>query len=145
MRSLLIALPLMMAALPAQAQPAPAPREAPQLPPELGDPAMADKLGRMAGALTKALMDMPVGELEAAAQGREPTPADRSRRVRDHVGGPVAEREIEAQVAASGRQMQAVGQALAASLPSIMASLEGVERELERATANLPDPTYPRR
>jgi len=141
MRCLLIALPLMLAATPTLA----APREAPQLPPELNDPAMADKLGRMAGTLTKALMDMPVGELEAAVQGREPTPADRSRRVRDHVGGPVAEREIEAQVAASGRQMQAMGKALVASLPSIMASLENVERELERATANLPDPTYPRR
>ena len=141
MRSLLIALPLMLAAPPALA----APREAPQSPPEFSDPAMADKLGRMAGALTRALMDVPVGEVEAAIQGREPTAADRARRVRDHVGGPVAEREIEAQVAASGRQMQAMGRALVASLPSIMASLEGVERELERATANLPDPTYPKR
>jgi hypothetical protein len=141
MRSLLLALPLMIAATPALA----APREAPQLPPELNDPAMADKLGRMAGVLTRTLMDVPVGELEAAIEGREPIPADRSRRVRDHVGGPVAEREIEARVAASGRQMQAMGKALVASLPSIMASLENVERELERATANLPDPTYPRR
>ena len=141
MRSLLIALPLLLVASPALA----APRDAPQLPPQLSDPAMADKLGKMAGALTRALMDMPVGELEAAAQGREPTAADRSRRVRDHLGGPVAEREVEAKVAASGRQMQAMGQALAASLPSIMASLENAQREIERATANLPDPTYPKR
>ncbi len=41
--------------------------------------------------------------------------------------------------------MQAMTKALVASLPTIMASLEGVERELERATANLPDPTYPKR
>ena len=141
MRVLWIALPLMLAATPAVA----APREAPQLPPELSDPAMADKLGKMMGALTRALMDMPVGELEAAAQGREPTAADRSKRVRDHIGGPGAEREVEARVAASGRTMQAATKALVASLPSIMQSLEGVERELERATANLPDPTYPKR
>ncbi len=141
MRLALIALPLMLAATPAMA----APKEAPQLPPELSDPAMADRLGRMMGALTRALMDMPVGELEAAAQGREPTAADRSRRVRDRIGGPDAEREVEAKVAASGRQMQAMTKALVASLPAIMASLEGVERELERATANLPDPTYPKR
>jgi hypothetical protein len=141
MRAPWIALPLMMATTPALA----APKEAPQLPPELSDPAMAEKLGKMMGSLTRALMDMPVGELEAAAQGREPTAADRSRRVRDHVGGPNAEREVEAKVAASGRQMQAMSKALVASLPSIMASLEGVERELERATANLPDPTYPKR
>jgi hypothetical protein len=122
-----------------------APKEAPELPSELSDPAMADKLGRMMGTLTRALMDMPVGELEAAAQGREPTAADKAKRVRDHIGGPNAEREVEAKVAASGRQMQAMSKALVASLPAIMKSLEGVERELERATANLPDPTYPKR
>ena len=141
MRALWIALPLMVAPVPALAAPA----NTTQLPSELSDPAMADKLGRMMGALTRALMDMPVGELEAAAQGREPTAEDRSRRVRDRIGGPDAEREVEAKVAASGRQMQAMGQALVASLPEIMKSLEGVERELERATANLPDPTYPKR
>lgn len=141
MRALLIALPLMLAATPAMA----APQEAPQVPPELSDPAMADKLGKMMGALTRALMDMPVGELEAAAQGREPTQADKAKKVRDHIGGPDAERAVEAQVAASGRQMQVMTKALIASLPTIMKSLEGVEKELERATANLPDPTYPRR
>jgi hypothetical protein len=141
MRALLIALPLALAPVPAVA----APKEAPQLPPELSDPAMADKLGKMTGALTRALMNMPVGELEAAAQGREPTAAERARTVRDQIGGPEAEREVEAKVAASGRQVQAMTKALVASLPSIMKSLEGVERELERATANLPDPTYPKR
>lgn len=141
MRSLLLALPLALVAAPAAA----APTGQPNVPPEFSDPAMADKLGRMAGALTRAVMDMPVGEVEAAARGREPTPADRARRVRDRVGGPAVEHEVEARVAASGRQMQAMGKALATSLPSIMASLEGVERELERAAANLPDPTYPRR
>ena len=141
MRALWIALPLMLAPVPAMA----APKQAPQIPPELSDPAMADKLGRMMGVLTRALMDMPVGELEATVEGREPTAADRSRRVRDRIGGPDAEREVEARVAASGRQMQAMSKALVASLPSIMQSLEGIERELERATANLPDPTYPKR
>ena len=141
MRSLMFALPLMLAATPAMAAPA----DAPQLPAELSDPAMADKLGKMMGALTRALMDMPVGELEAAAQGREPTAAERSRRVRDHIGGPEAEKEVEARVAESGKQMQAMSKALVASLPSILKSFEGVQRELERATANLPDPSYPKR
>src|SRR4029453_13819038 len=141
MRALLIALPLALIPVPALA----APMEATQLPPELSDPAMADKLGKMAGTLTRVLMDMPVGELEAAAQGREATAADRTKRVRDEIGGPEAEHEVEAKVAASGRQMQVMTKALISSLPSIMASLEGVEKELERARANLPDPTYPKR
>ena len=141
MRALLIALPLMLVAAPAL----PAPRAAPQLPPELSDPAMADKLGKMAGALTKSLMNLPVGEIQAAVEGREPTLADRNRRVRDEIGGPETERQVEARVAQSGKQMQAMTRALVDSLPSILEALDEAERKLERATANIPDPTYPRR
>ena len=141
MRALLIALPLMFAAAPAMA----APKAAPQLPPELNDPAITDKLGKMAGALTKSLMDLPVGEIRAAVEGREPTAADRNRRVRDEIGGPAAERDVEARVAASGKQIQAMSKALVDSLPSILGALDEAEKKLERATANIPDPTYPRR
>lgn len=142
MRLALLTLPLMLAASPVVAAPKPA---APQLPPELSDPAMADKLGRVAGVLTKSLMDMPIGEVEAAIEGRPATPADKAKRVRDEIGGPEAEQRVAANVAASGRQMQAMTKALVASLPSILKSLEGVEKELERAVANIPDPTYPKR
>jgi len=140
MRRLLLALPLMLAATPALAAPA-----APQLPPELSDPAMADKIGRMAGALTKALMDLPVGEMEAAIEGRPVTQADRAKRVRDSIGGPDTEQRVQAEVAQSGRQVQAMTKALAASLPAILQSLEQAKKQLERATANIPDPTYPKR
>ena len=140
MRAIWIALPLVLAPVPALA----APKVAPRLPPELSDPAMADKLGKVAGVLTRSLMDLPVGELEATIQGREPTVADRNRRVRDAIGGPQAERRVEAQVAQSGRQMQAMSKALVDSLPSIMGALEELETRMERVTANLPDPTYPR-
>lgn len=140
MRRLLFALPLMLATTPAVAAPA-----GPQVPPELSDPAMAEKLGRMAGVLTKSLMDLPVGELEATIEGRPVTEADKAKRVRDSIGGPEAERRVEAQVAQSGRQMQAATKALAASLPAIMAAMDGIQWELERAVANIPDPTYPKR
>jgi hypothetical protein len=143
MRIVLAVLPLMFVAAPALA--APAAPSAPQIPPELSDPAMADKLGRVAGVLTKSLMDMPVGEIEAAIEGRPPTPADRAKRVRDEIGGPGAEQQVAADVAQSGRQMQAMTKALVSSLPAIMGALSQAQRELERATANLPDPTYPRR
>jgi uncharacterized protein (DUF2236 family) len=140
MRLALIALPLMLAATPAIAAP-----PAPQIPPELTDPAMADKLGRMAGVLTKSLMDLPVGEVEAAIEGRPVTQADKAKRVRDSIGGPDAEQRVQAEVAQSGRQVQAMTKALVASLPSILAAMDGVEKEVERAIANIPDPTYPKR
>ena len=140
MRIAFLALPLMLAAVPAQAAP-----PAPQLPPELTDPAMADKLGRVAGVLTKSLMDLPVGEIEAAIQGRSATPADRARRVRDEVNDPYLEQRVAAEAAQSGRKMQAATKALVASLPAIMGALDRVQDEVERAVANIPDPTYPRR
>jgi hypothetical protein len=140
MRALLIALPLILAPVPAVA----APTETQQIPPELSDPAMADKLTRMLGPLMKAMMDMPIGELEAAVQGREPTAADKAKRVRDQIG-PEGQRDLEATIAKAGPQMQAMQKALVASLPALMGALGNVEKELERATANLPDPTYPKR
>lgn len=139
MRALLFALPLAM--LSVQAVAAPADR---QIPPELSDPAIADKLTKALVPLSRALMNMPIGELEAAVAGREPTAADRSRKLSDEVG-PDGQKNIEASIAAAGPKMRAMQKALVASLPALMASLEGVEKELERATANLPDPTYPKR
>jgi hypothetical protein len=130
----------MLAAVPARAAP-----PAPQLPPELTDPAMADKLGRVAGVLTKSLMDLPVGEVEAAIEGRPATPADRARHVRDEVNDPYLEQRVATEAAQSGRKMQAATKALVASLPSIMGALDRVQDEVERAVANIPDPTYPRR
>ena len=139
MRKFLFALPLMLAAAPAYAAPAP------QLPPQLTDPAMADKLGRVASVLTRSLMDLPVGEVEAAIQGRPATPADRARRVRDEVNDPYLEQRVAADAARSTRTMQRATKALVASLPAIMGALGQAQDELERAVANIPDPTYPRR
>ena len=142
MRAALIFVPILIAATPAAAAPPPA---APQLPPELTDPRMADQLGRVAGVLTRSLMNLPVGEMEAAIEGRPVTPADRARTVRDSVGDPHLEQRVAAEAAQSGRTMQAASKALVASLPAIMAALDQAKGELERAVANLPDPTYPRR
>ena len=141
MRATFFFVPLLLAAAPVAA----APRDVPQLPPELSDPRMADQLGRVAGVLTRSLMNLPVGEVEAAIEGRPVTPADRARTVRDSVGDPYLDQRIAAEAAQTGRTMQAAGKALAASLPAIMAAIDQARDEIERAAANMPDPTYPRR
>ncbi len=142
MRAILILVPALLGATPAlAAQPGPAP----VLPPVLTDPAMADQLGRVAGAVTRSLMNLPVGEVEAAIEGRPVTREDRARTVRDSIGDPYVEQRIANEAAASGRTMQAATKALVGSLPAIMGALEGARAELERAIGNLPDPTYPRR
>jgi hypothetical protein len=146
MRLMFLAFPLLAATPALAAQPLPAPPpSAPVLPPVLTDPAMADQLGRVAGAVTRSMMNLPVGELEAAIEGRPPTRADRARTVRDTIGDPYVEQRIERQAAASGRTIQAASRAVAASLPAIMQAIDGAAADIERVVGNLPDPTYPRR
>jgi hypothetical protein len=120
------------------------------IPAELTDPAMAETLGKMLGALTKVMMDMPVGEMQAAAEGREPTAADKARTVRDLAGrDPNFERNMEQQIAATMPRMQATMKAMAKSLPVMAKGMEKVvgqmEDSLDRATANSPQPGYPKR
>lgn len=145
MRLLLIAIPLTLSAAPALA--APNHSQVPQLPRQLTDPAMADQMGRTAGALTRALMNLPVGEIQAAIEGRPVTSADRRRTVRDIAGqnDPYFDRRIAQQATRSGAAIQAGARAMAAALPSILQSIDRAADEIDRATANLPDPSYPRR
>ena len=106
MRISLLVLPLAMMASPAlgQAKPAPpAPAETIVVPRELGDPATAQKLTRMMQSLSQAFLNMPVGEIEAAAQGRPVTQADRGRTLRE-VGrrdDPSFEQNLQRDLAAS--------------------------------------------
>jgi hypothetical protein len=151
MRPCLLLLPLALVAGPALAQaPTKPPAQRPdaiQVPPELTDPAMADRLGRMMQAMTQAFLNLPIGEIEAAAEGRPVTPADRRRTVREvgRMDDPNFEREVSETIAESRVGMQASMKALAAALPAMMKGLAEASRELEKATANLPSPNYPRR
>src|SRR5918994_7165102 len=147
MRAWLLILPVSFAS-PALAQPsaAPAPPEAVVIPPELTSPATAEKLGRMMQSLSKAFLDLPVGEIQAAAEGRPATRADRRRTLRDvgRADDPNFERNLNRQLADSRAGIQASMKAMAAALPSMMKGLQDAQRELEKATANMPSPTYPK-
>ena len=79
----LILLPLLAAASPALAQAAPPARPPLQVPPQLTDPAIADRLGNAMQALSKAFLDVRVGEIQAAIEGRPATPAEQRRTVRE--------------------------------------------------------------
>ena len=127
-----------------------APADEYQIPPEMTDPAMAETLGKMLASMTKAMMDMPIGGLQAAAEGREATAEEKRRTVRDMAGrDPDFERKVETQVAQAVPRMQAGMKAMASSLPGMMKALEKAAEEMEgsldRATANLPQPGYPKR
>src|SRR2546430_6005657 len=98
MRKSLILLPLLLAASPAVAQ------SAPQLPPELTDPATAQKLANAMQALSGALLNVKVGEVRAALEGRRPTARDRNLTVGELArrNDPNFDRDVRQQVANIG-------------------------------------------
>ena len=140
MRPYLLTLGLALIAAPALAAPQP---EEIRIPPELTDPQLIERLTNVTDTLSRALLELPVGEIEAAAEGRPVTDADRRRTVRDV--SRVSEREIQQQIAAARPKLQAAMQAFARALPAMTNALSEAASEIERATANVPQPGYPRR
>ena len=136
-KSLLIVASLLVAA-PAAAQPV-----APQLPPILTDPASAQRLTGVLDAITDAVLNIRVGDVRAAVEGREATPQERAMTVRDMArrDDPDFDRHLHGKLATVGPAIQQS----AGAVNRVMRSLEDAQRSIERAIANLPDPTYPRR
>ena len=151
MRLLLLSAAMIASPALAQSKPAPAPAPAaPQtmtVPPALTDPATAEKLARMMQAMSKAFLELPVGEIEAAAEGRAATRADRRRTVRSvgRAEDPNFERNLQRDIANSKPMIEASMKAMAAALPAMMKGLSDARRELDKATSNLPSPNYPKR
>jgi hypothetical protein len=94
-------------------------------------------------AMSKAFLNLPVGEVEAAVEGRQPTASDKRRTLRNETG--MSERDVRDQIDAARPAMQAGMKAFAAAIPAMMKGLSDAQREMERATANLPRPDYPKR
>lgn len=145
MRFHLFVLPLVLIAGPAIAQSAPNPRAAEDLriPPELSDPALANRLVDTMQALSKAFLSLPVGEAEAALEGRPATAADKRRTVASESG--MTEGELRRKIDESRPMMMASQRALMAALPAMMKGLKDAQKEFDRAAANMPRPDYPKR
>ncbi len=140
MRLSMLLLPLALAASPAMAQSAEP--VVPAIPPELSDPRNADKLVDVLKVLSGAFLELPVGEVEAALAGRQPTAADKRRTVRSETK--MSERELDQQIEQSRPMMRASMKALMAALPAMMKGMAEAGKELEKATANMPQPGYPK-
>src|SRR4051812_23293381 len=141
MRISLALLPLLVLAAPAAAAP-PA-----QLPPQLTDPATAERLTTVMQSLSDAFLNVKVGGVEAAIEGREASPQEENVTVRDlgRRHDPNFDRNLQQQIAKVGPTMQRSTQALNRALPEVMQSLHEAKKSIERAMANMPDPTYPKR
>jgi len=143
MRVAHFALPLAALVTPTVAAAAPAPEETAEIQRQLTDPKWADRLTDAMLAMSKALMNMPVGEVEAAVQGRQPTVADKRRTIESETG--MSEQQLRRQIEDSRPAMEAGMKAMAAALPAIMKGFSDAQRELEKASANVPRPDYPKR
>src|SRR5437868_8509122 len=144
MRATLVFAPLLIMAAPAFAQaapPAPTPEAAlPEMQQVMADPATVDRLTSAMQALSKAFLDLPVGNVQAALEGRRPTPADRRRTVRSETG--MNERDLSERIAAAKPKIEQGIRAMNQALPEITQDLRHAQQSVERAVANLPDPTY---
>ncbi|HEV8408318.1 MAG TPA: hypothetical protein VGQ34_10330 [Sphingomicrobium sp.] len=151
MRPSLVLVGLSLFAAPALAQTgAPAARadsEAIQLLPELAYPAAADRLADAMQSMSQALLDLKVGRLQAALEGRRATPADRNLTVRDLArrDDPAFEKRLQEQIVQARPKMERSLRALNEALPEVTQDLQRAQRSIERAIANMPDPNYPKR
>jgi len=141
MRTHLALIPLLVIASPAMAAPPP------QLPPQLTDPATAQRLTNVMQSLTNAFLNLKIGGVEAAIEGREATPQERNLTVGDMArrDDPYFDRNLQRHIAQVGPTMQRSMNALNQALPEVTKSLHEAKKSLERAAANMPDPTYPKR
>jgi hypothetical protein len=101
----------------------------------------------MMQVLSKAFLDLPVGEVQAAVEGRTPTAAERRMTVRDVArrDDPNFDRNFQRQIAQTGPMVRQSMAAMSQALPAVMQGLQQAGKALERAAANMPDPTYPKR
>jgi len=152
MRAALLILPVAMLAVPASAQVHVRARSTPrveqpfepgQLPPELKDPKLAGRLVDALKVLSDSFLSLPVGEAQAALEGRPATAADRQRTVRSETN--MTKQQLDRQLEESKPAMEASMKALVTALPAMMRGFGEAQKELERATANMPQPGYPKR
>ena len=139
MRTHLALIPLLVIAGPAMAAPPP------QLPPQLTDPATVQRLTNVMQTLSNAFLNVKVGGVEAAIEGREASPQEKNLTVGDMArrDDPNFDRNLHRHIAEVGPTMQRSMSALNQALPEVMQSLHDAKKSLERAAANMPDPTYP--
>jgi len=141
----LILLPLLVCTTPAIAQSAPPQAAFAEAERVLADPSTADRLTNVVQALSNAVLDLPVGQIQAAVEGRPATPADRNTTVRDIArrDDPDFDRDLQRKVAQAGPAVRQSMKAMSQALPEMMQGLQHAQKALERAAANMPDPDYP--
>jgi hypothetical protein len=97
--------------------------------------------------MSDAVLDLHVGTLKAAIDGRDPTPAERRMTVRDLARKQDSnfDRDMDRKVAAAGPELMRTIAAVNRAMPAVRQAIDEAQASIDRVAANLPDPTYPRR
>jgi hypothetical protein len=118
-----------------------------RVPRELTDPATVERVANVVQATTDAFLNLPVGDVQAALEGRQPSPEEKRLTVRDlgRRDDPDFDRNIHRQISEAKPMIEHGMKALSEALPAVMKGLKDASRAIDRAAANMPDPTYPKR
>jgi len=113
----------------------------------LDDPRNGEVVTSIMDTLTDAFLNLPVGDIQAASEGRVATPEEKRLTVRDIArrDDPQFEARLKSQLAQSGPALRQSMHSLSAALPALAKSFEDAGKAIERMKANMPDPTYPKR
>lgn len=99
----------------------------------LDDPELPEKAARSTEALVAVLETLPIGNIEAAIEGREPTEADRARTLGDimDVDGREIGDELAVAITENRPRIEAGIDAAVVTLPALIAAVESLRVELE--------------
>lgn len=144
---LLIAPPLVLLAQPATAQESQIAPVVGDIQEKLRDPALGKRMQAVSQSLVDVLMDLKVGKVAAALDGRQPSTAEANQTVRDLVrrDHPGAESDLRRKVAEAGPALERGMAAMAEALPQISESAQRAAEALRRIENNLPSSDYPKR
>ena len=98
----------------------------------LRDPATAERIDRSLGALTDALLDLKVGGVKAALEGRKASPSEQALTVRDFERQEGRDPEaIRRQVREAGPALTKGMNALAEAIPAMTRAMGAIEKAIE--------------
>jgi len=142
LRKLTIAALVAASAVPAAAQPV-APRSAPsdeEFRQAVPDQREMEKMGDVAANAIDALMDVPVGPLREAIEGRKLSPRERQETLGDHAGrdDPQFRERMRDQIGVVTIALGALTQHMAEIAPVLRRTLEDVEQRMDNAVRGLP-------
>ncbi len=133
---------------PAGAIPAPiADPEVEEIRRSLPDPRELQAVGDVAVRAVDAIMDVPVGPLREAIEGRKLSPKEKQETLGDHArkDDPYFRERMRDQMGFATIALSALAEQLAVMTPVLRRTLEDVERRVEDAARGLPPRNYERR